>query len=49
MVEIEYPLKGKYGKYGGQFVPETLMAALKDLVEAYEKALKDPRFQKELQ
>jgi tryptophan synthase beta chain len=48
MKKTEYPVKGKYGKYGGQFVPETLMAAVKELEEAYEEAKKDPEFQKEL-
>ena len=43
-----YPIDGKYGKYGGRFVPEVLMAAIKELEEAYEQARKDPCFQKEL-
>jgi tryptophan synthase beta chain len=43
-----YPVDGKYGKYGGRFVPEVLMAAIKELEEAYEQARKDPNFQKEL-
>jgi tryptophan synthase beta chain len=43
-----YPVDGKYGKYGGRFVPEVLMAAIKELEEAYEQARKDPSFQKEL-
>jgi tryptophan synthase beta chain len=43
-----YPIDGKYGKYGGRFVPEVLMAAIKELEEAYEQARKDPNFQKEL-
>ena len=43
-----YPVDGKYGKYGGRFVPEILMAAIKELEEAYERAKKDPNFQKEL-
>jgi len=42
------PIKGKYGKYGGQFIPETLMAAVKELEEAYEEARKDPEFQRQL-
>ncbi|MCJ7793958.1 tryptophan synthase subunit beta [Candidatus Bathyarchaeota archaeon] len=41
-------MDGKYGKYGGRFVPEVLMAAIKELEEAYEQARKDPNFQKEL-
>lgn len=41
--------KGKFGKYGGQFVPETLMTALKELEEAYDQAKEDPTFINELQ
>ncbi|MGA2681425.1 MAG: tryptophan synthase subunit beta [Candidatus Bathyarchaeia archaeon] len=44
----EYPVDGKYGKYGGRFVPEILMEAIKELEEAYEKAKKDPAFHKQL-
>ena len=44
----EYPLEGKYGKYGGRFVPEVLMGAINELEEAYEQAKKDHSFQKEL-
>lgn len=36
--------KGRFGKYGGQFVPETLMTALNELEEAFEKAMEDPKF-----
>jgi tryptophan synthase beta chain len=43
-----YPLNGKYGKYGGRFVPETLMAAINELEEAYLQAKKDSAFQKKL-
>jgi tryptophan synthase beta chain len=45
----QYPVDGKYGKYGGRFVPETLMAAVNELEEAYLQAKKDPAFQKELE
>ncbi len=41
-------LHGHFGPYGGMFVPETLMAALTELTHEYEKARKDPAFQKEL-
>src|SRR5579872_3634508 len=34
--------------YGGRFAPESLMAALDELAEAYDKARKDPLFQAEL-
>ena len=36
--------RGKFGPYGGQFVPETLMPALEELVAAYEAAKNDPDF-----
>jgi len=39
---------GRYGQYGGQYVPETLMTAVHELDAAYEKYKKDPQFQKEL-
>lgn len=44
----KYPLNAKYGKHGGQFVPETLMSAVKELEKAYEETKKDPEFQKQL-
>jgi tryptophan synthase beta chain len=40
--------QGKYGTYGGKYIPETLVGAVKELEEEYKKALKDPEFQKEL-
>lgn len=40
--------KGFYGQFGGQFVPETLMTAVKQLEEAYVDSKKDPLFQAEL-
>ena len=39
---------GRFGIYGGRYVPETLMAALQELEREYEKAKRDPRFQKRL-
>jgi tryptophan synthase beta chain len=41
------PSKGKFGPYGGQFVPETLMPALAELETAYEAVKNDLEFQKE--
>src|SRR5947209_18071018 len=38
-------LQGRFGPYGGRFVPETLMHALRQLTEAYEHARQDPVFQ----
>ncbi len=40
--------KGYFGKYGGQFVPETLMPALGELEKAYLDSKKDRAFQEEL-
>lgn len=39
---------GRYGKYGGQYVPETLMNAVHELEEAYEHYKNDPEFVSEL-
>ena len=41
-------LKGRFGPYGGQYVPETLMAALEELEHAWLEARDDPQFQLEL-
>ncbi len=40
--------KGRFGKYGGQYVPETLMPALAELEKAAEAAWKDDNFINEL-
>lgn len=39
---------GHFGKFGGRFVPEALMAALDELDEAFRKAKVDPEFQRQL-
>jgi tryptophan synthase beta subunit len=36
--------RGRFGPYGGQFVPETLMPALAGLEAAYRQAQSDPNF-----
>src|SRR5580692_3089624 len=36
---------GRFGVYGGRYVPETLMAALDELDREYEKAKRDKKFQ----
>ena len=36
---------GRYGRFGGKYVPETLIAALADLEVAYREAQNDPDFQ----
>lgn len=40
--------EGRYGKFGGQFVPETLMTALQELELAYDEAMSDQKFTDEL-
>ena len=39
---------GRFGPYGGSFVPETLSYPLQELNEAYESAKSDPSFREEL-
>ena len=39
---------GRFGVFGGRYVPETLVAALDALETAYEQARRDPAFQAEL-
>ena len=41
-------MKGRFGVYGGQYVPETLMNAIIELEEAYEYYKNDPEFNREL-
>ncbi len=44
-----YPdAQGRFGAYGGQFVPESLMSALADLESAYKETQQDEAFQTEL-
>ncbi|NMG20247.1 tryptophan synthase subunit beta [Brasilonema bromeliae] len=40
---------GRFGQFGGKYVPETLMPALSELEAAYQKYRNDPDFQNELQ
>src|SRR5467141_1704102 len=40
---------GRFGPYGGRYVPETLMVPLFELERAYEEAKSDPKFQAQLQ
>jgi len=46
---VNYPDRfGRFGPYGGMFVPETLMEPLNELARQYARARRDPRFQAEL-
>ena len=44
----EVARKGRFGRYGGRYVPETLIPALQELETAYERYAQDPAFQNEL-
>src|ERR1700741_5084496 len=39
---------GRFGPYGGRYVPETLVAPLEELERSYAEARNDPKFQSEL-
>jgi tryptophan synthase beta chain len=40
--------RGRFGGYGGRFVPETLMAPIAELARAYDRAMRDRRFRARL-
>ena len=42
-------MKGRYGEFGGQYVPEVLMQELINIAEHYEKIKDDPNFISEYQ
>ncbi len=42
------PVPGRFGAYGGRYVPETLIAALEELEREYEKVKRDKKFQARL-
>jgi len=47
--DYPYPdARGRYGDFGGKFVPETLMCALEELEQAYAEARDDPQFHETL-
>ncbi|MFL6397471.1 MAG: tryptophan synthase subunit beta [Nitrososphaeraceae archaeon] len=47
-MRLNDPVNGRFGKYGGKYIPETLVPAIEELESAYEKNKRDPEFQKEL-
>lgn len=44
----EFPIDGKYGIYGGKYIPETLIPAVNELEDAYKKIRNNLNFKKEL-
>jgi tryptophan synthase beta chain len=47
-MRLNDPVNGRFGKYGGKYIPETLVPAIEELESAYGKNKQDPKFQKEL-
>jgi tryptophan synthase beta chain len=45
----DYPKNGRFGRYGGQFVPETLVPAIQELERAYLSLRDEPSFRSELE
>src|SRR5213079_3434241 len=41
--------RGRFGEFGGRYVPEVLMPAFEELTAAYETARRDPEFLRELE
>ena len=44
---MQEAVNGRFGEYGGQYIPETLMNAVQELEEAYNKYKNDPEFKRE--
>lgn len=47
-MKIKYPKDGKFGEFGGRYIPETLIPAVEELEEAYLKFKNDEDFKNEL-
>ena len=47
-MKIGYPKDGKFGEFGGRYIPETLVPAVEELEEAYLKFKNNKEFKKEL-
>ena len=45
---MNHPVRGRFGPFGGQYVPETLMPALAELERAWTEAREDPAYRAEL-
>lgn len=45
---MRYPKNGKFGEFGGKFIPETLVPAVEELEKNYLKFKNDEKFKKEL-
>ena len=47
-MKIRFPKDGRFGEFGGKYIPETLVPAIEELEENYLKYKNDPDFKKEL-
>lgn len=45
---MRYPKNGRFGEFGGRYIPETLVPAIEELEENYLKIKSDRKFKKEL-
>src|SRR5919107_2531274 len=48
MNKYNFPFNGKFGNFGGKYIPETLVPAIEELEESYKKFTKDSNFKREL-
>ena len=44
---MKYPKNGKFGEFGGKYIPETLVPAIEELEENYLKFKNDKKFKKQ--
>ncbi len=47
-MKIKFPKQGRFGDFGGKYIPETLVPAIEELEENYQKFKDDKNFKKEL-
>src|SRR4029077_5448980 len=47
-MKLRYPKNGKFGEFGGRFIPETLVPAVEELEKAYLRFKDDANFKEEL-
>lgn len=47
-MKIKFPKDGRFGDFGGKYIPETLVPAIEELEQNYLKYKNDPTFKKEL-
>lgn len=47
-MKIKFPKDGRFGEFGGKYIPETLVPAIEELEQSYLKYRNDPSFKKEL-